>query len=88
MSEELSAQAEQLQAAIGFFKLNGGSAGGAVGRAQPERRAMTGEQRAMIPSRQQRNAVALEQAPRGSGFRLKMDPKVSGDSRDGEFEKF
>jgi methyl-accepting chemotaxis protein len=88
MSEELSAQAEQLQAAIGFFKLNGGAAGGAGNRAQPERRVITGEQRAMSPSGQQRNAVALEQAPRGAGFTLKMDPKVAGDSRDGEFEKF
>ena len=88
MSEELSAQADQLQAAIGFFKLNGGAAGGGNGRAQPERRVMTGEQRAMKPSRQQRNAVALEQASRGAGFTLKMDPKVAGDSRDKEFENF
>jgi methyl-accepting chemotaxis protein len=47
MSEELSAQAEQLQTAIGFFKLNGGAAGGAASRAHPERRVLTGEQRAM-----------------------------------------
>jgi methyl-accepting chemotaxis protein len=96
MSEELSAQAEQLQAAIGFFKLNEGAAGGAGGRAQLERRGMTGERLATRPSVLPRSMAALEhspvpkggKSPRGAGFTLKLDPKVSGDSRDAEFDKF
>jgi hypothetical protein len=88
MSEELSAQAEQLQTAIDFFKLNEGTAGGAGSRTPLERRVMTSEQRAMSPSGPQRSVAAPEQSPRGAGFTLKMDHKVAGDGRDGEFEKF
>ena len=89
MAEELSSQAEQLQATIAFFRID---EGGQPVHAAPAGKSVTAGfkvQTAHPPL----NGLATAKPPgaRAAGFPLSLDErqaKVIGDARDSEFERF
>jgi methyl-accepting chemotaxis protein len=86
-AEELSSQADQLQATIAFFKVNGDGLDRAA-LAAPLRR--TARQAAAPQIAHMKTAKAKPAAAAAQGIHLDLGQagKAKGDGRDAEFEKF
>jgi methyl-accepting chemotaxis protein len=101
-SEELAAQAEQLQASIAFFRIDEQDRGGAAMPAAPAASAaklavvaspgLVPKQAKSAAGQAKRPVVAAKARPAAAGAAaergVKLDLGAGGDTRDAEFERY